>query len=138
MAVVEFLLDTSVLTRIRAPGVSSRVDRLITAGTAAVCVIAVAEVLRGTRSREHHVETLAQLRAFPWLPTPDDVWDRVLEIQSAFADRGLHQSVKVPDLAIAAVAERNRLPLLHYDQDFDTIAEVTGQLCEWVVPRGSV
>ena len=28
--------------------------------------------------------------------------------------------------------------MLHYDDDFDLIAEVTGQPMEWVVPRGTV
>ena len=37
---------------------------------------------------------------------------------------------------VAAVAECNGLTLLHYDSDFDTIAEVTGQDTRWVVPRG--
>ena len=45
---------------------------------------------------------------------------------------------KVPDLLIAAAAEAQRLTVLHYDQDFDKIAKVTGQRCEWVVPAGSV
>jgi hypothetical protein len=27
---------------------------------------------------------------------------------------------------------------LHYDADFDRIAAVTGQRCEWVVPAGSI
>lgn len=38
-------------------------------------------------------------------------------------------------LLIAAVAERHELTLLHYDADFDTIAEITGQDARWVVPR---
>jgi hypothetical protein len=28
--------------------------------------------------------------------------------------------------------------VLHYDADFDRIADVTGQTSEWVVPKGSV
>jgi hypothetical protein len=28
--------------------------------------------------------------------------------------------------------------VLHYDQDFDKIANLTGQRCEWVVPAGSI
>ena len=28
--------------------------------------------------------------------------------------------------------------VLHYDADFDAIAQVTGQPCRWVVPAGSV
>jgi hypothetical protein len=30
------------------------------------------------------------------------------------------------------------LTVLHYDSDFDLIAAATGQVCEWVVPAGSV
>ena len=29
------------------------------------------------------------------------------------------------------------MTVLHHDADFDTIAAVTGQDMEWVVPRGS-
>ncbi len=45
---------------------------------------------------------------------------------------------KVPDLLIAAAGEENGLVVLHYDADFDRIASVSGQSCEWVVPSGSV
>jgi len=37
----------------------------------------------------------------------------------------------------AAVAERHGVRVLHYDRDFDLIAEVTGQPVEWVVPYGT-
>jgi predicted nucleic acid-binding protein len=43
----------------------------------------------------------------------------------------------VPDLLAAAAAEERGLTMLHYDADFDRIAAVTGQPCEWVVPTGS-
>jgi predicted nucleic acid-binding protein len=39
---------------------------------------------------------------------------------------------------IAAAAEADGLVLLHYDADFDSIAGVTGQRCEWVAPAGSI
>ena len=45
---------------------------------------------------------------------------------------------KVPDLLIAAAAEKAELILLHYDADFDLIAKLTGQPCQWVVPAGTV
>jgi hypothetical protein len=44
----------------------------------------------------------------------------------------------IPDLVIAAAAESAGLTVLHYDGDFERIAEVTGQDQDWVVPRGSV
>jgi predicted nucleic acid-binding protein len=46
--------------------------------------------------------------------------------------------VGFPDLLIAAVAERERVSVLHYDGDYDLIAQVTGQPAQWVVPRGTV
>ena len=47
-------------------------------------------------------------------------------------------AVGLPGLLIAAVAERERVTVLHYDSDYDLIAQVTGQLTQWVVPRGTV
>jgi hypothetical protein len=35
-------------------------------------------------------------------------------------------------------AEARDLVVLHYDADFDLIASVTGQRCEWIVAAGSV
>ncbi len=46
------------------------------------------------------------------------------------------RSVAAP--LIAAAAETEGLTLLHYDADFDLIASVTGQRCDWIVPRGSI
>lgn len=45
--------------------------------------------------------------------------------------------MSLPDLIIAAVAERNDLDVLHYDHNYENIAAVTGQRVEWVVPRGA-
>ena len=51
---------------------------------------------------------------------------------------GQHRGVSVPDLVLAASADIEELTIVHYDLDFDLIAEITGQPTEWVVPRGSV
>lgn len=48
-----------------------------------------------------------------------------------------HHRVPLPELIIAAVAEKHGLVVLHYDADFDRIAEVSKQATEWVVPRGT-
>jgi predicted nucleic acid-binding protein len=63
-------------------------------------------------------------------------FDRASGVQrmlAAMSQRGR----KVPHLLIAAAAERRGLTVLHYDRDFELIADVTGQSTEWVVPRGS-
>jgi hypothetical protein len=42
-------------------------------------------------------------------------------------DQDLIRGVKIPDLLIAARAERYGFPVVHYDRDFEVIADVTGQ-----------
>ncbi|CAN5398089.1 hypothetical protein BH24ACT12_BH24ACT12_24560 [soil metagenome] len=59
-------------------------------------------------------------------------------MQAALAAQGRLREVKLPDLLIAATAQPHRVTVIHYDNDFDTIAHVTGQPMEWIVPRGSV
>ena len=56
--------------------------------------------------------------------------DRAVEVLGLLADRGHHRALSVPDLLIAAIAERAGLVLLHQDKDFDLITEVTGQPTE--------
>ena len=53
------------------------------------------------------------------------------------ARRAQHRSVSIPDLFVAATAERFSLAVLHYDGDYDRIAAITGQHTEWIVPAGS-
>jgi predicted nucleic acid-binding protein len=42
-----------------------------------------------------------------------------------------------PPGCITATAEAHGAMVLHYDRDYDLIAEVTGQPTAWVVPRRS-
>lgn len=79
----------------------------------------------------------ADRRGLEWPAMPDEIGDRAIEVQNELARRGLHRGVPLPDLVIAATAERHGATVLHYDADFDVIAEVTGQPVQWVVPRGT-
>ncbi len=38
----------------------------------------------------------------------------------------------------AEVRENTGLTVLHYDADYDRIAQLTGQSTQWIVPRGSI
>lgn len=67
-----------------------------------------------------------------------ELWDRALEVQRELAMRSALRAVRIPDLLVAATAERHRVVVVHYDKDFDLIAEITGQPTEWVVAPGSV
>ena len=60
-----------------------------------------------------------------------------LEVQERLAEKGSHR-LSLPDLVIAATAEHHDATVLHFDRDYDRIAEITGQATQWVVARGTV
>jgi hypothetical protein len=51
--------------------------------------------------------------------------------------RGQTSAAGFPGLLIAAVAERERVTILHYGGHYDLITQVTRQPTHWVVPRGT-
>jgi predicted nucleic acid-binding protein len=136
-AIARYLADTSALGRLRHPAVDKRLSPLIEAGLVATCGVVELEVLGTARTRrEYDAVAATRAVAYEWLPCNDDEWKRALDIQQELSRRGRLRGVKLPDLLVAATAERNDVTVLHYDHDFDLIADVTGQNVEWIVPRG--
>jgi predicted nucleic acid-binding protein len=45
---------------------------------------------------------------------------------------------QAPDLLLAAAAEAAGITILHYDEDYDRVAEITGQPTRWLAPVGSL
>jgi predicted nucleic acid-binding protein len=74
----------------------------------------------------------------PRVALEEDSVRRALEVQMMLAERSQHRAVPLPDLLVAACAEKAGLTVLHYDADFDRIAALTGQDARWIVSRGSV
>lgn len=133
-----YLADKSALARIRHPEVAKQLAPLIENGEIATCGIVELEVLFSARSHNDLLRTARRRRvAYEWVETSESTIQRALEVQEMLARTG-HHRVPIPDLLIAATAEAADLTVLHYDKDFDVIAEATGQACEWVVPRGTV
>lgn len=139
MAVATHLADKSALARLHVPAVAARLRPLIEAGLVGTCAMVELEVRYSARSHDEYTAVAADRDVgYEWLPAPDEVWTRALELQGALSERGLLRAVRFPDLIIAATAERHGVTVLHYDDDFDRLAEVSGVRTEWVVPRGSV
>lgn len=61
--------------------------------------------------------------------------DRAFEVQMLLADRGTHRAPSIPDILIAATAEKAGLTVLAVDKDFDLIADITGQAVETLIVR---
>ena len=74
------------------------------------------------RLRGHSPKSVGPL---PSYPINETTTTGPLGVQLLLAAKGQHR-LPIPDLLIAAVAELNDLTVLHYDADYDRIAEVTG------------
>lgn len=134
-----YIADTSALARLRYPEVSAVLSPLILAGEVATCSIIEMEILYSARSYADLVRTrITRSHAFVLLPLEQADFDRATQLMEELAGRSHHRAVGIPDLLISAVAERANLTVIHYDSDYEFVAEITGQPMQWVVPRGSV
>jgi predicted nucleic acid-binding protein len=130
--------DTSALARITQPPVADRLGPLIESGLVACCTPTDLEAGFSSTSPSSH-RAMRELRAaWPFVQMDQPVFDRAVEVQDALAERSQQRGAKIADLLIAAAAEAAGLVVLHYDHDFDLIADVTGQSTEWIVPAGTV
>lgn len=134
----EFLVDKSAIARLGVPAVGDRLRPMLVRGDLAVCGTSMLEILYSARSADDYAAVREELEGLSRVPVDDAVIDRALETQSALARTGQHRRASLPDLLLAAAAERAGLTILHYDSDLDRIAGVTAQRSEWIVPRGTV
>ena len=134
------LLETSVLTRLRNPVIQRAILELQEDPNPAKfgrSPISDLEVGFAARNAPEWDRLANVSRRFQLVDVTAEHVRRAKQVQRLLAAK--HQrGRKVPDLLIAATAEEAGLTILHYDVDFDLIAEVTGQPCQWIVPRGSV
>jgi len=134
------LVDTSALVLAkRNPGVGAWLTEAALRDEVAICPVIALEYLMGARTARDYAELELALDAFRALPIEPADWTQARSVHRDLARTGAgHQrSVRIPDLLIAAVAERNGLALAHYDEDYERIAAITGQPTRWVIPRGT-
>ncbi|MGO9155570.1 PIN domain nuclease [Mycobacterium sp.] len=134
---LRFLLDTSVVKRLGRSEVRQVVEPLAIAGELARASICDLEVGYSARNAEEWDRLVGALDAFELVDSTAAHQRRALQVQRLLAQRS-QRGRKIPDLLIAAAAEELGIAVLHYDADFDLIASVTGQRCQWVVPSGTV
>ncbi len=131
------LLDTSVLTRLREPTIRRAIESRTESMELARAGISDLELGYSARDAAEWDRVTRAIEVFELVETTAEHMRRARQVQRLLAAK--HQrGRKVPDLLIAAAAETCNLIVLHYDADFDRIAALTGQPCEWVVPAGSV
>jgi predicted nucleic acid-binding protein len=90
------------------------------------------------RNAEKWDRLVGALDAFELVDSTAAHQRRALQVQRFLAQRSQRGRKIIPDLLIAAAAGELGVAVLNYDADFDLIASVTGQRCQWVVPAGTV
>lgn len=136
------LADTSAWLVTRCPGqdrLRQSFDAALVEGDICVCDIVRLELLSSADGAEQFDDMRAGLDALQTCPIGPAEWRRALDVYQRLAQVGAdHRSIKHADLLIAAAAEARGIAVLHYDEDFDRIAQVTGQRTRWIADKGSV
>ena len=137
---MRYLADTSVWNRNRHPAIRSRWEELILRDEIVVCDQVALEVLFSAQSATEYDKAAVNFSGFNHAVMDAGVFRRARDVQQQLAHVGglHHRSVTIADLLIAAAAEMTDLTVLHYDEDFERIAAITGQPTQWVAPRGSL
>ena len=134
MAVTTWLIDKSAYVRLQLGQVANRDqwNTRISRGLVRLSTITRLELGYSARSGEAGRQQFAvpPLSLMPVEHLTPAIEDRALEVQMLLADRGQHRAPSIPDLLIAATAEKAGLTVLAVDKDFGLIAAITGQPVE--------
>ncbi len=122
------------------PDLRQDFDTALVDGQIATCDMVRLELLYSARNAREFAELRGELAALADCPIGPERWQRALWVYEQLSTRGAaHQrAVKHPDLLIAAAAEAAGVAVVHYDEDYDRIAEITGQATRWLAPAGSL
>jgi predicted nucleic acid-binding protein len=139
----KLLLDNSAWVRLGDAGLSAqRVHELaddLQSGRIATCLPFLLEAGYSARSAREHDQLLAELLTLPHYRFDEAAERRALDAQAQLARVGHHRLPPV-DLLMAALADRHGLGILHYDRDYDLVAEKTDLRFDsvWLADRGTL
>jgi predicted nucleic acid-binding protein len=133
-----YLVDTSALLRLVQQPVAAVLEPLLLDGAVAISIPVLLESLYSARASDYLRVKTTYEAATSILPLTPEVSFRAVEVQAILARQSQHRTAQASDLLTAACAELNHLTILHYDKEYDAIADVTGQPAMWVVPAGTV
>jgi predicted nucleic acid-binding protein len=137
------LLDNSAWVRLADASLPTErgeeIAEWLEAGRIAACLPFLLEAGYSARNAREHDQLLTELRSLPQFHLDGVVEQRCLDAQAQLARIGHHRLPPV-DLLVAALADRHELGVLHYDHDYDLIAEKTDLNFDsvWLAARGSL
>ena len=135
------LLDNSAWVRLSLlpEARAAEIATALEAGRVATCLPFLLEAGYSARHLREREALFELLSALPRFPIDHEVERRAEDAQHQLTRVGHHRLPPV-DLLVAATADRHGLGVLHYDHDYDLIAERTDLSYEsvWVAERGSI
>jgi predicted nucleic acid-binding protein len=132
-----YLVDTSVFARLAKTSVAAAFAPYASTGQVGICAPVAFEIGYSARSHADYLSITEKMLAFNAVPVTEADHRRSLDIQLSLSARGQHRALSLVDALVAAVAESRSMTVLHYDNDFETVAGITGQPHQWIVPRGT-
>lgn len=133
-----YLVDNSVFQRLpHCPQVAEALRGFTISGIFTTCLPITLEAGHSATDGEDHGRVIQLIGSRRRLPITDEVEQEAQALQSALWNRGLVRAAGVNDLVIAAAALVHGATVLHYDADYEHIAQVSELHQRWVVPRGS-
>ena len=137
MAIERFVADKSAYEQQRhSEAARGLLEALASEGSLCMTDVVALELLYSARGAADYETRREDLSSFPWIRLTEAAADRALEVQHRLAVTGRHR-VPIPDLLLAATALEENATVLHYDRDFDVIAEATDLRARWIIPPGS-
>jgi predicted nucleic acid-binding protein len=136
---LSLLIDTSAFSRAQYPQVRDQWWQALNADRLRIAPATRLEILLSARNGsifDELAEELSMLRAAPLTAT---VARAAQDAMRTFAHRSDGaQRIPIVDYLTAASAQETGSAVLHYDHDYDTLAEVMGFESVWLAPPGSM
>jgi predicted nucleic acid-binding protein len=133
------LIDKSAWERQQHPAIAAEWETAVAADQLMTCSVTEYEILFSTQDANRFDLLQERLGGFRRLPMTDTVHRAGLRALRDLAHKApLHHRIKLPDLLIAACAQEAGVDVLHYDRDFDRLAQVLAFESRWLAPPGSL
>lgn len=140
-----WLLDNSVIQRLRLPAVYDSVQELAQRGSIASCLPqTLAEGYSARNPEDHRLVLNGNLLGKVMLAPMPGMVQIAIDIQRRLFAAGLGRGAGAFDIEIAATAiahssDGTEVTVVHYDNDFDQIGRVCPEFQhQWVAPRASL
>ncbi len=133
------VVDTSAFARAHHPEVRERWISALRSDRMRLSPVARLEILFSARSGQDFDALAERLAALRSAPLTAAVTRAAADAMRTLAHRSAGaQRIPIVDYLLAAAAQQTGAAVIHYDRDYDTLAEVMGFESIWLAPPGSL